>query len=99
MPRHTLTRTVTIELVEHDGKRHIVPNCDCRCINRESQTCRHVKHMMKDIPTLQSFQPRCFKSYNQLMHKNQKYTEIVEKYESTCNEVGGMIFDATSCDK
>ena len=36
-PRCTLTRKVTIKLVEHDGKTYIVPECDCKCIERERQ--------------------------------------------------------------
>ena len=63
LPRCTLARRVTVEFMEHDGKMCLVTNYDCRCIERESQTFRHVKHVMRDTPTLESFRPICFKSY------------------------------------
>ena len=96
LPKHTLTRKVTIKLVEHDGKKCIVPACDHKHIERERQICRDVRHMMPNVPTLQSFHPKCFKSHLQFMLKNEKNTEIVENYDGLCTTYGGVMIDAST---
>ena len=70
LPRHALTRKVTIELVECKGSMLIVPNYDCRCTNRENQKYRHAKHIINEMLTLEYFHPRCFKSCSQFKFKN-----------------------------
>ena len=96
LPKHTLTRKVTIKLVEHDGKKFIVPACDCKHIERERQIFRHVRHTMPNVPTLQSFHPKYFKSHSQFILKNEQCTEIVENYDNSCKTCGGVMIDAST---
>ena len=95
LPRCKLTRRATIEFLEINGKMHLLSRCNCGYMNQESQTCRHVKHVMSQIPTLEHFHPRCFKSYSQFVCKNDEHTKIVEKCDTMFNDHDGMMFDAS----
>ena len=77
-PRYKLTRRVTTEFIEIENKTCVLSRCDYGHVKRESQTCRHIKHTMNQIATLEDFHPRCFKSYSQLMCQNDERVEVVE---------------------
>ena len=95
LPRHKLARRVTIEFIEIENKTHVLSRCDCGYVKRESQTCRHVKHTMNQITTLEDFHLRCFESFSQLMHQKDECTKIVEKCNENFNLHDGIMFNTS----
>ena len=79
IPRHILTRKVTVIIMKIDDKHVSLFHYDCGCYYREHTVCRHCYSMHDKIPTIEHFHPDCLHWHVQLMHRNKECTDVVTR--------------------
>ena len=91
MPRHALTRKVTVIIMKIDDKHVALFDCDCGHYCREHTVCRHCYSMHDKTPTIEHFHPDCLHSHVQLMHRNKEHADVVARNVNLIKKYKGWL--------